>query len=76
MGCKCHDIAKSAGSQTNSKSWKHDSMTAEFCKNFYQKIYLNNFRLEILGNKKVLEKFNIGGGRCYCSVSLLEIIFW
>ena len=27
MGCKCHDIAKSAGSQTNNKSSKHDSMT-------------------------------------------------
>ena len=28
MGCKCHDIANSAGSQTNNKSSKHDSMTA------------------------------------------------
>ena len=33
MGYKCHDIAKSAGSQTNNKSSKHNSMTAEFCKN-------------------------------------------
>ena len=33
MGCKCHDIAKSACSQTNSKSSKHSSMTPEFCKN-------------------------------------------
>ena len=58
MGCKCHDIATSAGSQTNYKSSKHDSMTAEFCKNFYQKTYLNDFRLGILGNKKV--KFQTG----------------
>ena len=35
-------------------------MTAEFWKNFYQKTYLNEFRLGILGNKKVLEKFQIG----------------
>ena len=49
-----------AGSQINNKSSKHDSMTAEFCKNFYQKTYLNDFRLGILGNKKVLEKFQIG----------------
>ena len=36
MGCKCHDIAKSAGSQV-SKSLKHDSMTAEFCKRHLSK---------------------------------------
>ena len=47
MECKCLDIAKSAGSQT-SKSSKHDSMTAEFCKNIYQKTYLNEFRLSYL----------------------------
>ena len=35
-------------------------MTAEFCKNFYQKTYLNDFRLGILGNNKVLEKSQIG----------------
>ena len=35
-------------------------MTAEFCKNIYQKTYLNNFRLEILRNKKVLKKSEIG----------------
>ena len=35
-------------------------MTAEFCKNFYQKTYLNDFRLGILGNSKVLEKTQIG----------------
>ena len=52
-GCKCHDIAKSAGSLTNNRSSKHDSMTPEFCKNIYQKTYLNNFRLGILENKKV-----------------------
>ena len=34
-------------------------MTAEFCKNIYQKTYLNNFRLEILRNKKVLKKSEI-----------------
>ena len=53
MECKCHDIAKSAGSQTNNKSSKHDSMTPEFCKIIYQKTYLNNLRLGILENKKV-----------------------
>ena len=41
-----------AGSQTN-KSSKHGSMAPEFCKDIYQKIYLNDFRLGILGNKKV-----------------------
>ena len=60
MGCKCHDIVRLAGSQKNSKSLKQYSITAEFCKNFYQKIYLNSFRLGILGNKKVLEKSQIG----------------
>ena len=40
MGCKCHDIAKSVGSQTNNKSSKHDSMTPEHCENIYQKTYL------------------------------------
>ena len=61
MGCKCHDITTSAGSQTNNKSSNHDSITAEFCKNFYQKTYLNDFRLGILGNKKELEKNEIAG---------------
>ena len=36
-------------------------MTADFYKSIYQKKYLpNNFRLMILGNKKVLEKSQIG----------------
>ena len=35
-------------------------MTQEFCKNIYQKIYLNDFRLGILGNKKVSEKSQVG----------------
>ena len=52
MGCKCHDITKSADSQTNNKFSKHDSKAQEFCKNIYQKTYLNDFRLGILGNKK------------------------
>ena len=60
MECKCHDFAKSAGSQTNNKCSKHDSITAEIRKNFYQKTYLKDFRLGILGNKKVLEKSQIG----------------
>ena len=59
MRSKYYDIVKSAASQTNNKSSKYDSMTAEFCKNIYQKTYLNNFRLEILGNKKVLKKSQI-----------------
>ena len=34
-------------------------MTAEFYKNVYQQTYLpNDFRLRILGNKKVLEKLS------------------
>ena len=45
---------------TNNKSSKHDSMIAEFCKNFFKKTCLNNFRIRILGNKKVLEKSQIG----------------
>ena len=57
MRCKCHDIAKSAGSQTNNKSSKYDSMAAEFFKTFYQKTNLKDFRL---GTKKVLEKSQIG----------------
>ena len=57
----CHDITKSADSQTNNKSSGNDSMTAEFYKNVYQKTYLpKDFRLRITGNKKVLEKSQIG----------------
>ena len=59
MGYKCHDTAKSGDSQKNSKSSKHDSMAAEFCKNFYQKTHLNDFKLGILGNKKLLEKLHM-----------------
>ena len=53
MGCKYHVIAKLAGSQTYNKSSKQESITPEFCKN----IYLKDFRLEILGNKKVPENW-------------------
>ena len=53
MGTKCHDIAKSAGSETNNKSSKYNSMAPEFCKNIYQKIYLTDFRFGILGNTKI-----------------------
>ena len=60
MGWKCHDITKSAESQNNSKSSKQDGLTAEFYKNLYQKIYLKDLRLGILGNKKVLEISQIG----------------
>ena len=43
-------------------------MSAEFCKrptlnlyqNLYQKTYFNDFKLGILGNKKILEKSQIG----------------
>ena len=55
--CVCHEINISAGSQTNIKSSDNDSMTAEFYETVYQKTYLpNNFRLKILGNKKVFQK--------------------
>ena len=60
MGWKCYDIDKSAGSQTYNRSSKHDSMTAEFWKNFYQKINLKDLRL---GIKKILEKSQIGWGQ-------------
>ena len=63
MGCKCYDIAKSAGFQTNNKSSKHDSMTPEFCKNIYQKTYANDFRLGILGSKSK-KNLKLGGNRC------------
>ena len=49
----CHDINKSADSQTNKFFSDNDCMTAEFYKNVYQ---TNNFRLRILRNKKTLEK--------------------
>ena len=49
-------------------------MTAEFYRNFYQKTYLDNFRLGILGNKKVLEKFQIRWR--HMLVFSLEIIVW
>ena len=38
-------------------------MSTEICKNFYQKTYLNEFRLGIFGNKKVLENLKLGGDR-------------
>ena len=57
MGYKYHDIAKSAGSQTNNTTaWLQNS--AKTYQN-YQKAYLKDFRLGILGNEKVLEKSQI-----------------
>ena len=53
----CHDITKSADSQTNKKFSDNDCMTAKFYKNLYQR---NDFRLRNLGNKKALEKTQIG----------------
>ena len=53
----CHDITKSADSQTNKNFSDNDCMTAEFCRKVYQR---NDFRLTILGNNKVLEKNQIG----------------
>ena len=56
----CHDVTKSAGSQTNEKISENDSVIAEFYKNIYQKTYLpNDSRLRISVNKKVLEKSQI-----------------
>ena len=52
----CHDITNSADSQINKSFSGNDCMTAEFYKNVYQ---ANNFRLEILGNKRVLGKTQI-----------------
>ena len=74
----CLDITKSAGSQTNKKSLDNDSMTAEIYKNFYQQTYLpNNFRLRILGNKKVLEKLSgdmlVPGLPCRNKFSLIAV---
>ena len=50
-------------------------MTAEFYKNIYQ---ASDLRLRILGNKRVLGKTQIqlGGDRCKCPVTLVEIKFW
>ena len=53
----CHDITRWAVSQTSKIFSENDCMTAEFYKNIYQ---ANNFRLKILGNKRVLEKTQIG----------------
>lgn len=56
-----HDFTISAGSQTNYTFSDNGTMTAEFYKHVYQKTYLpNDFRPRILGNKKTLEKFQIG----------------
>ena len=60
IGCEYYYIAKLAGSQKNNKSSKHDSITLEFCKKVCQRTYLNDFRLGILGKKKLLEKSQIG----------------
>ena len=49
----CHDIAKSADSQTNINFSENDCKLQKFYKNVYQ---MNDFRLRILGNKKVFEK--------------------
>ena len=49
----CHDITKSADSQTNKCFSDNDCVTAEFYRNVYQ---TNNSRLRILRNKKTLEK--------------------
>ena len=47
--------------QTNNKSSDNESMTAKIYKIVYHKTYLlNDFRLRILRNKKVLEKYQIG----------------
>ena len=53
----CHDITKSADSQTNINFSENDCIVAKFYKNVYQ---TNDFRLRILGNKKVFEKTQIG----------------
>ena len=50
-----------------------DRITAELQKNVYQK---NDFRLRILRNKKIFKKIRLGGDRCQCQVTLLEVIFW
>ena len=56
-----HDVSNQLASKKKKKSSGNDSMTADFYKSIYQKKYLpNNFRLMILGNKKVLEKSQIG----------------
>ena len=65
MGCKFHDIARSAGFPTNNKSSKHDSMTAEFCKNIYQKTYLNDFRnLDLRKQESIKKNLKLGRDRC------------
>ena len=56
-GLLCHDISKSADSQTKKNFSDNDCMTTEFYKNVYE---MNNFRLRILQNKKVFEKTQMG----------------
>ena len=58
MGCKCHGIAKSPGSQTNNKSSKHD-MTPEFCKNIKRPISTPS-DLGSQGTTKYKKKSQIG----------------
>ena len=51
---------QAADSQTNKKFSDSECMTAEFCKSVYQ---AKNFKLKILGNKRVLGKTQIGWGQ-------------
>ena len=59
MGCKFHDIGKAAGSQTNNISSKHKSMTSKFCKNIYQKIYLDDLASQEI--QKYKKNLKLGG---------------
>ena len=72
-GCTCHEITKSAVSETNNKSSDHGGITAEVYNNVYQKTYLNDFRLRILEDKKVLEKSQIWCRQMLVPFSLLVI---
>ena len=55
----CHDIIKSADSQTNIKFSENDCIIAEIL----QKHLSNKWHQKILENKKVFEKLKLGGDR-------------
>ena len=55
----CHDIIKSADSQTNIKFSENDCIIAEIL----QKHLSNKWHQRILENKKVFEKLKLGGDR-------------
>ena len=54
----CHNITKSAGSQTNNKPLDNDSMTEKFCKNIYQDLSLKQLQTEDLRKQESIKKIS------------------